>query len=403
MCEKKSGPTSFFTTSQQAGKKRGPNNCYICPMRKKLVLFLAGIFCWLQAGAQTSYLNRPDLLERVEVCLHHTYNFSFEEAREIQLALLKATPLHPAPVFLEALIVYWEHFPLLPSDDASAQFITLMEQVTTLANELSEQENTHIEGVFFDLFGRAFQAMFWADNGKSGKVVPDLRAMYRHTKEGFDLKDDFVEFYFSTGLYNYYIEAYPEAHAIYKPLLAFMQKGDKELGIQQLNHAIGHSVFLKVESILFMSLIQLNYEEDLKTAALYAERLVRDYPRNIYYQGHLINILLYLERYSRVDELISDMDQDDNYSMMIRALSTAFMAERKRGSELQAEKAYLEALERAGAYGAFTNTYKAIAHMGLSRLYQKKGNQSESKSHGRKARHLTSYGFILDEHSPGSR
>jgi len=64
------------------------------------------------------------------------------------------------------------------------------------------------------LFGRAFKAMFWADNGKSGKVVPDLRTMYKRTKEGFELKDRFVEFYFSTGLYNYYIEAYPEAEKL---------------------------------------------------------------------------------------------------------------------------------------------------------------------------------------------
>ena len=180
---------------------------------------------WSTLFSQLSYLNRPGLLEKVNTGLNHTYNFAFEDARKIQQELLRATPDHPAPVFLEALILYWEHFPLLPEDQASDRFVQLMEQCVQMAETLIEQEETYLEGIFFDLFGRAFQAMFWADNGKSGKLVPDLRTMYKRTKEGFGLKEDFVEFYFSTGLYNYYIEAYPEAHPVYKPLLSFMQKG----------------------------------------------------------------------------------------------------------------------------------------------------------------------------------
>ena len=151
---------------------------------------------WSTLFSQLSYLDRPGLLEKVNTGLNHTYNFAFEDARKIQQELLRATPDHPAPVFLEALILYWEHFPLLPEDQASDRFVQLMEQCVHMAETLIEREETYLEGVFFDLFGRAFQAMFWADNGKSGKLVPDLRTMYKRTKEGFGLKEDFVEFYF---------------------------------------------------------------------------------------------------------------------------------------------------------------------------------------------------------------
>ena len=93
----------------------GSINCYICQMLKQLVIASIGILCWIQAEAQVSYLDRPDLLKEVEVCLQHTYGFSFEEARSIQSGLASSTPGHPASVFLEALIVYWENFPLAPS------------------------------------------------------------------------------------------------------------------------------------------------------------------------------------------------------------------------------------------------------------------------------------------------
>jgi len=391
MCKKKSCSVSFL-------------NFYLCPMRQLLITLGWISISWTVASAQISYLDRPDLLEKVEFCLQHTYGFSFPEARSIQSALLASTPGHPAPIFLEALIVYWENFPLTPSKEASKQFISLMDQAVELSKDQRDNTQMYTEGVFFDLFGRAFKAMFWADNGKSAKVISDLGNMYRDTKEGFDLQEEFVEFYFSTGLYNYYIEAYPEAHPSYKPLLAFMHKGNRELGLIQLNHAINHTVFLKVEAILFMSLIQLNYEKDLNSAAIYAERLVQDYPGNIFYQGHLMNILLHQHRYDHVKKLLYDTaDQEDRYSEMIRTLAFAFLAEKESGEESRSRTGYIETIELAESFGPFADIYGAMGYMGLSRLHEKEGLQREAENYARKASRLTTYAFILDEKNPGSR
>lgn len=349
--------------------------------------------------AQDSYLNRPDLLNRVDSCLRHTYNFSFQQAYQFQHQLAVKTPDHPAPAFLEALIIYWENFPLSPEDKASERFESLMNRTVELAQNYIKNDQTRLEGVFFDLYGRAFKAMHWADNGKPGKVIPDLRIMFKYVMEGFDLKDQFSEFYFSTGLYNYYIEAYPEAHPVYKPLVSFMQKGDKKLGLQQLNHAINHSVYLRVESILFMSLIQLNYEEDLNTAAIYAEKLYKEFPNNIYYQGHLINILLHLHRYGRVTEILeAHKSVKSPYSNMIRTLANAFIAEKQKENMQLAEKGYLQTIELAESFGTFTDQFKAIGYMGLSRINAQRGLESEARRYARKASSLTVYSFILNEY-----
>lgn len=371
----------------------------------RILIMLVWIFIpWSVASSQVSYLDRPDLLEKVERCLYYTYDFSFDEARKIQSELAAATPEHPAPDFLEALIVYWENFPLQPSDKASIHFIDLMDRVLELAEKLTDNSGTYTEGVFFDLFGRAFKAMFWADNGKPAKALPDLGTMYRQMKKGIELKDQFVEFYFSTGLYNYYIEAYPEAHPAYKPLVSFMHKGDRELGLEQLNYAINHTVFLKVEAINFMSLIQLNYENDLNSAAIYAERLVRDYPGNIYFQGLLVNILLYQHRFNRVKEVLTErVKGNDGYSEMIRTLAGAFMDEREPGRETMAGTGYRKTIELAETFGPIADIYQAMGYMGLSRLYQRKGLQRDSESYARKASHFTNYRFILEEQAPGSR
>lgn len=367
-------------------------------MRRKVAMLVLVVLCWAMTSAQVSYLNRPDLLDRVDSCLRYTYSFSFQKANLFQRELAGETPDHPAPYFLEALIVYWENFPLTPEDKASEMFVELMDRTVEIAEKYIENDSTHLEGVFFDLFGRAFTAMFWADNGKEGKVAPDLRTMFRHTKEGFELKEKFNEFYFSTGLYNYYIEAYPEAHPVYKPLVAFMQEGDKKLGLQQLNYAIHNTVFLKVESILFMSLIQLKYEKDLNSAAIFAERLFREYSKNIFYQGHLVTILLHQHRYQRAQEILEAMNKhEDNYSEMVRNMADAFMAEKVAGNDRLAGKRYLQTVELADSFGPVADQFKAIGYMGLSRLNEQKGLHSEARRYARKASNYTAYRFILDE------
>jgi len=348
--------------------------------------------------AQPNYLERPDLMALADSCLKHTYDFSFVQARRFQKSLYRDTPEHPAPSFLEALIIYWEHFPLTPDDPAHEQFIHLMDLCISKAGQMMDNESSHIEGVFFDLFARAFKAMFWADNGKPVKLLPDLRVMYNHTIEGFGLKEKLPEFYFSTGLYNYYVEAYPEAHPLYKPILSFMQEGDRELGLLQLNHAIHYSVYLRVEALLFMSLIQLNYENDLNSAALYAGRLHREYPGNIYYQGLLIGILLHQHRYQAVRELMANMEnQKDRYSEMIRTLAEGFIEEMVRGNETNAGKKYGQLIDMAQEFGPIAESYEAMGYMGLSRLYRKRGQMSEARRYAKKAAKSTVYPFILDE------
>lgn len=373
-------------------------------MQKLLLIGLLGWLCWTTSFSQLSYLNRPDLLEKVEQGLYNTYNFAFEEARDIQKDLLSASPDHPAPFFLEALIIYWENFPLLPDNPASGQFVLLMDKCVVLAKELVKREETYDEGIFFDLFGRAFKAMYWADNGKSGKVVHDLGPMYRLTKKGKEEQEQFVEFYFSTGLYNYYIEAYPEAHPAYKPLLAFMQKGNKQLGLQQLNHAISHSVYLKVEALLFMSLIQLKYEKDLPTAALYARRLYQDYPNNVYYQGHLLTILLHQYRFEEAQTILHSMEEQLHpWSSMVLSFAEAFMEEKQSNNLHLADQEYQNLLKLSNSFGPIADVYAAMAYMGLSRLCEKQGLEDEAQKYARKASKLTTYRFILDEREDAPR
>ena len=363
-------------------------------------IFIVLLLLGLQTGltAQTSYLNNSYYLGLTDSCLRLTYSCSFEKARSFQHKLDELTPGHPVPPFLEALILYWEEFPLLPDNVLSKDFDALLDESVARSAPLLEHSHTQLEGIFFDLFGRAFKAMFWADNGKSAKAATNLRHMYKRTKEGFLLTEDLSEFLFSTGLYNYYIEAFPEAHPIYKPLVSFMHEGDREKGLKQLNRAIHETVFLRVEATQFMALIQLNYENDLNTAALYAERLHREFPDNLYYGGLVTCVWLHQGRFEQargVQKQIST--RNDPYSLMIGTLIQGFLAEKESGNEKQAGKAYQKLVSQAEALGTIANMFAAMGNMGLSRLYEARGLHGTARRYARRAEALTAYAFILDE------
>jgi len=364
--------------------------------KEKKILFILLLLVVMKIPGQESLLNKPSSLEKVKECLDATYNFSFRKAWRLQNQLSKLHPGHPAPDFLKGLIIYWQNFPLTPGSQYSEHFIDQMDRVIDLAGKMLEEPSLQLEGVFFDLFGRAFKAMYYADNGKAGKVIPDLRTMYINTIRGFDLKDDFIEFYFSTGLYNYYIEAYPEAHPIYKPIVSFMKEGNRHTGLMQLEYAINECVYLKAEALLFMSLIQLNYEANLKAASAYALKLHGTYPGNSYYWGHSIIILLHEGNFSKVKEMLKENAiRHDSFRIMIEQIAGAFMEEHLGGNLAISSSMYMNVLKMAEKYGNFGDLYSAIAYMGLSRIADKEHDESGRKRYLRLAESHTNYTYII--------
>jgi len=274
----------------------------------------------------------------------------------------------------------------------------LVEEAYTLAELRLQTEPDDLEGVFFDLFGKAFYVMFWADNGKPGKVIPYLNMMYKHTMAGFSLKDQFNEFYFTSGLYNYYILAYPEKHPAYKPIALLFRKGDKKEGLRQLRYCADNSIFLRVEARFFLSLIYLSYENNLKKASEYASMLYREFPENSYYTGLYTQILLFHKKYPLAEVLINKLGKkSDHFSSMQYHVLRGMYLEKHKSDYETAILEYREGLEMSEKYGPLTKDYSAIALMGTGRCYHRKADLSSAARYYKMARNTCSYDYILND------
>lgn len=348
--------------------------------------------------AQKNILENKDLTEEIREGILAVYNSRFEESAQMIRDLENYSPDHPAVSFLKALQLYWKHFPITDKHPRAPEFIELMENSIISAEKMADRYEDNLEAIFFDMFSRAFLAMFWADNGSPGKVFPHLNRMYRHAMEGFELKDEFVEFYFSTGLYNYYIEAYPEKHPAYKPVAALFQDGDREAGLKQLEYCAQNAVFLQVEARFFLALLYLNYEKNLDKASELLSGLYRQFPQNPFYTGKYLEVLLFNRKYFFAPIILKRLkDWGDPYALFQYHLLNAYYLEKSEKKYEEAFREYEKALVLSEKFGEFTRSANGIAYMGLGRYYLRKGNNSQANSYFRKARNATSYEYVISD------
>ena len=356
------------------------------------------IFIFLPMFSQGRLLDDPAMLEEIRTGIHCIYYGDFQSSENVIRKLENKYPFHPAVEFLMALQIYWKEFPLTPSNPASEKFTSLMLECVEKAEKMEEKNENDLEAVFFDLFGRAFYIMYWADNGKPGKVFPHMNQLYRNTLKGFEMKEKFNEYYFTTGLYNYYIVAYPEDHPSYKPVARLFSGGNKELGIKQLKYCAENAVFVRVEAKLFLSLIYLNYEQDLDKASEYAAELYREFPKNSYYTGKYLEILLYNQKYFFAPILIQRLEENpSDFSQMLSNLFRGMYLEKYNGDYQSAETEYLKALKLSEQYGDFSSYYNAIAWMGLGRCSKRNGDRHAANKYFKMAKSATNFEYILKD------
>ena len=241
-------------------------------------------------------INDTSTLDQVRIGINQVYNCDFDSAEKTLVYLRRSYPSHPITPFFEGLIYYWKFYPLIPGNPGSQEFEEIMEETWERSRTLKEN-GQETEGVFFELMARSFIVMYYADNGHSSRAISHLGKIYRDIMASFDLQEEFNEFFFITGLYNYYREAYPEAHPVYKPAAMFFRKGDKTSGLEMLRFAAKETNFMRVESALFLSLIYINFENKVDSAVRYASQLYQDFPGNGYFLAKYAETLLIDHQY----------------------------------------------------------------------------------------------------------
>ncbi|GAB3313966.1 hypothetical protein GCM10027299_01520 [Larkinella ripae] len=325
------------------------------------------------------------------------YNYEFEEAEEYIRAVKAKYPQHPVVPVMKAIQLYWQYLPLHENKTATTQYMSYLNQGIALSKKLLERNENDPEGVFFSLASHGYLAMKYHYDNEMMKAVGEAQKAYSYLRKGFKLMEKNPEFYFSTGLYNYYIERYPMDHSMAKPLLIFFQSGDMALGIRQMETAIRRGIFTRTETAIYLGHIYLEHESQPAKAANVMKPLADKYPQNPLFNLGTAESLMQAGRYREAQLYVERLEKFPQKFLAMPVKVMQGMAEEKLNGNLKAAAENYQNAVRMPHDEVFTKEFVAHAYSGLARIAAQTGDRNRAKSMYKKALSVAGYKSTIRE------
>lgn len=292
-------------------------------------------------------------------------------------------PNHPIVPMMQGMKVLWDNIPLVTVDSIFSEFRQRMGEVINLANRLDNGEQEHPEAIFFEMAARGLLAEYYADDDQYMKAAGEASKTYGLLKKGFDLQEEVPEFLFTSGLYNYFREKYPERYPIYRSFVWLFRSGDIEKGLEQLEKASEVTVISRVEVNVYLAYIYLRYEYQPKRAQRYLIDLYDDYPNNLYINAKLLESYADGKNFgTEAGELIERLMASDRpyYQLAGKAFQGLYLEKVKQDS-INALRTYREAIAAGAAILGHGEYYRSLTFLGMGRIYYAQGDARNAEYH----------------------
>jgi|WetSurMetagenome_2_1015567.scaffolds.fasta_scaffold21593_2 hypothetical protein len=353
------------------------------PLNRKLKIsiILFGLIAYLNiASLQGQFLKDSSSINLIKKGIDYVYNAEFDKADFISSELKRLYPGHPVNYLFKGMIAYWKGYPITTASASKETFESDLRKAIELCDK-NKDPSTEAEILLVNLCARGLLLLFYTDNDMSFEVFPIATSTYQCIRHAFSFTAAYNDFYFFTGVYNYYREAYPEAHPVYKTLAFLFPKGSKVKGLQDLQIVAKNSIILKAEAYSFLTEIFLSFESNFQQATTYSKKLHMIYPGNPAYLGTYIKNLLLIKKYDEAEkEITSSVDYLKN--PFFQAQVTIFkgiLQEKKYRNFSLAEQLYTSGIKEISSFRSFGDEYAAYAYFGLSRISKSKGDENNQK------------------------
>lgn len=298
----------------------------------------------------------------------HIYNLEFKEAEDILSDIITKYPEHPATYLYKAIIIYYQNYPLTPSNSFFKNFELQLRASMRICEAKHDWLNDP-EILLIDFCSRGLLMLCYSENGMNNEVMPIALTSYKCVRKSFQYKSVYPDFCYLTGLYNYYREAYPDRHPFYKAIALLFPHGDKENGLKDLKYAAENAILLKAEAYSILSWIYAYYENNSSEGLKYSEAISEKYPSNLLFRGELIRNLLFNKNYEEAEKIISQSEKVQHQFFQGQlSLFKGFIQEKKYLNYGQAGKYYDEGISTMKVFGARGKDNTDFGTEGLKRI-----------------------------------
>lgn len=354
------------------------------------------LFC-LPLLAPAQVLTDPAFGQTIQSTLDDIYNFDFAGA-DARIKQIRARfPQHPIGPILLATKLELEYLPIHENKTATAQFVQAVEQGLALSKRILAKNETDPEGVFFALTAHSYLSSLYNNQGESLKAVGESRKSFGYLKEGFNLLNRSTDFYFTTGLYNYYVERYPMDHPVVRPFMIFFDDGNMAEGIKQMDVASRKGLFMRAGANYWLAHILLKHEMLPNRAVVYTSYLADKYPNNPLFGMANAEALLLAGRYAEARPYVQRLKQMKHKLVpMAVTLFEGMLEEQADKNDKVAAESYQTAL-RLPFNDPYTKEYHAMAYAGLARIAARANDRSRAKQYYKKAMAVGHYKGLIKE------
>lgn len=275
---------------------------------KRVFSFIGVLLIWsarLFAQPTTGVIAAQQPL--VRQTLQAIYNSNPAQASGLLTQLDQRTANHPAVALLRAVRLHWQWFPARTDEGLRSQLVALLEKTASDAKKLLNDRSDDPELMFTYFTAEAMLTRMAYYDHQTLKSVGYAKNAYSCLQKGRAFRQQYPDFYLSSGLYDYYREEYPALHPVYKPLVWLMRSGDKQKGMDQLVTAARQSLFSQVEATLYLTHILADYENRSPEALPYLAQLVKQYPDNPFFVARYAEVLLNAQRLAPASLLIDSL------------------------------------------------------------------------------------------------
>ncbi|MBD2704058.1 hypothetical protein IC229_25660 [Spirosoma sp. BT702] len=362
---------------------------------KKTLLFLVVMLTPLLAPAQV--INDPATQQTILKVLDSIYNLEFKEADILIRQLQIKYPQHPIGPILRATQLDIQYLPLAENKAATSQFMQSVAQAMEFTKKMLDKDENNPEAKFFMLTCHSYLAAQYHNQGESLKAVGESKKAYSYLRDGSKLMEKIPDFYFTTGLYNYYVERYPIDHPIVRPFMFFFADGDIALGIKQMDVATRKALFMRPVANYYLSHVLLKHETNAGRAIGYTKYLVDKYPDNPLFAMTYVESLMLAGRYVEARPYVQRLKTMPN-KLVPLAFNTfsGMLAEQDEKDDKEAATYYQTALKQPFNEG-YTKEYQAFAYAGLARIAARANDRTQAKLYYKKALSVGEYKSLIKE------
>lgn len=325
---------------------------------------------------------------RITKSINSMYNFDFPTAERDFTVIMYQYPEHPLPDFLMALGYWWRIEVDVTNTRFDNIFIQYLDRANEKAQRMFDKDAKNKEAAFFLAAGYGFQGRLYSERKSWTKAAWAGRNALKYMDLSRGEAEFNPELLLGDALFNYFSVWIPENYPLLKPVMALFPKGNKQLGLQQLETVATNAFYTRVEAQYFLFRLYASEEKRPYEALQISEYLHSKFPNNPYfhrsYARHLYTVGRLTESVKQSTEILNRIDQKQyGYESNSGRYAAFYVAEyyNRIGQKSEAKKYYLKTVAYGEESESQESGYYLHSLIQLGKMETEAKNKAQSKKY----------------------